>query len=283
MTMMHPARRGFLAGTGALGLGLIAGCTEQRETSEAASAKPYEGILGVQLYTVRDLFEKDAKATLEAVAQIGYKDVETAGLFKHKAEDVRAIIDDLGLTSRSGHFRLPALKEGLEADMEAAKILGQDRLYLGWIPEEERTPDGYRALADLFNERGAVAKQQGLKLGYHNHEFEFIEQDGENGYDILLERTDPELVDMEIDFFWVADANVDPLTLFEKAPGRFSSCHIKDRSKDGEMVSVGSGTIDFASILENSEQAGLTRFYVEHDNPEEPLASIAQSFANLVG
>jgi sugar phosphate isomerase/epimerase len=165
--------------------------------------------------------------------------------------------------------------------MEAAKILGQDRLYLGWIPEEERTLDGYRALADLLNERGAIAKQQGLKLGYHNHEFEFIDQDGENGYDILLERTDPELVDMEIDFFWAADAGVDPLTLFENAPGRFSSCHIKDRSEKGEMVSVGEGAIDFSAHLAHTEKAGLTRFYVEHDNPEEPLASIAKSYAFL--
>jgi len=178
MTTIATSRRQFLAATGATGLAtMLAGCA-------------------------------DAKATLEAVASIGFKDVETAGLFEHKAEDVRAIIDDLGMTSRSGHVRLPSLKEGLGADIEAANILGQDRLYLGWIPEEERTLDGYRALADLLNEGGVAAQKQGIKVGYHNHEFEFIDQDGENGYDILLERTDPELVDMELDFYWVADAGM---------------------------------------------------------------------------
>lgn len=282
MTTIATSRRQFLAATGATGLAtMLAGCAGSEEAAAPAAGNPYDGILGVQLYTVRDLFEADAKATLEAVASIGFKDVETAGLFEHKAEDVRAIIDDLGMTSRSGHVRLPSLKEGLGADIEAANILGQDRLYLGWIPEEERTLDGYRALADLLNEGGVAAQKQGIKVGYHNHEFEFIDQDGENGYDILLERTDPELVDMELDFYWVADAGLDPLMVFKKAPGRFSSCHIKDRAGPGEMASVGSGTIDFASILTNSEMAGLTRFYVEHDNPENPLASIEASYKHL--
>ena len=280
MTQIKANRRQFLAGTGTAGLGLVAGCTV-RDQPEPSGKMPYDGVLGVQLYTVRDLFEKDAKATLEAIAQMGYKDVETAGLFAHEAAEIRVILDDLDLVSRSGHFRLPDLKEGLEGDMEAANVLGQDRLYLGWIPEEERTLDGYRALADLLNERGAAAKTRGLKLGYHNHEFEFIDQDGENGYDILLERTDPALVDMEIDFFWAAEAGVDPAALFEKAPGRFSSCHIKDRSAGGDMVSVGDGEIDFPAHFAQTEKAGLTRFYVEHDNPEDPLASIAKSFAYL--
>ncbi len=280
MTQINATRRQFLEATGIAGLAMVAGCAAPDE-SEPAIANPYDGILGVQLYTVRDLFEQDARATLEAIAQIGFKDVETAGLFEHKAEDVRATLDDLGLTSRSGHVRLPALRDGLESDMEAAKILGQDRLYLGWIPEEERTLDGYRALADLLNERGATAAEQGIKLGYHNHDFEFFDQDGETGYDILLDRTDPTLVDMEIDFFWVADAGVDPLALFDKAARRFSACHLKDRSAAGDMVAVGDGLIDFPTLLKQHEKAGITRFYVEHDNPEDPLASIAKSFAHL--
>lgn len=281
MSMIHTGRREFLLGASSVGLTLATGCAGQPEGPAAMTHRPYDGILGVQLYTVRELFETDPKATLEAIAKIGYKDVETAGLFEHRAADIRAIMDDLGITSRSGHVRLPALREGLATDMEAASELRQDRLYLGWIPEEERTLDGYRALADLLNERGAAAKQQGLKLGYHNHEFEFIDQDGVNGYDILLERTDPELVDMEIDFFWVAEAGVDPIALFEKAPGRFSSCHIKDRSATGEMVSVGDGSIDFSTYMKEAEKAGLKRYYVEHDNPENPLASIEKSLTYL--
>ncbi len=278
-------RRHFMLGAGALSLGLAAGCSpaDVAEGENKSIVPPvYGDVLGVQLYTVRDLFEADAQATLKALAEIGVKDCETAGLFDHKAGDVRAMMDDLGLISRSGHVRLPALREGLSTDLEIAGTLGQDKLYLGWIPEEERTPDGYRALADLLNERGEQTKKAGVMLGYHNHEFEFDEVDGEAGYDILLERTQADLVTMELDFFWAAEANVDPIALFEKAPGRFTSCHIKDRARDGEMVSVGDGVIAFKDILPAAAQAGIERFYVEHDNPADPLVSIGRSFTHLL-
>jgi len=281
--MIRTDRRAFLAGTSVASIAALAGCTGGAESEPEATGLPsYTDLLGVQLYTVRDLFERDACGTLEALAEIGVKDCETAGLFDHKAADVRAIMTDLDLVSRSGHVRLPELRESFGMMLEDAETLGQSNLYLGWIPEEERTPDGYRALADLLNERGTEAKAAGKIVGYHNHEFEFIEQDGEIGYDILLERTDPELVTMELDFFWVADANKDPLEIFKSAPGRFSACHIKDRSAEGEMVSVGDGLIDFKTLLPLAEEAGIERFYVEHDNPEDPLASVGRGFAHLL-
>lgn len=280
-------RRAFLAGTSLAALGLVSGCgagaQAVQEASGAENAPGYAALLGVQLYTVRDLFKADPRATLQAILEIGFKDCETAGLFDHRAADIRAIMDDLGLVSRSAHIRLPWLQDGFASTLEDAATLGQDRLYLGWIPEEERTPDRYRALADLLNERGDEAKSAGMMAGYHNHEFEFIDQDGTTGYDILLERTDPALVTMELDFFWVAEAGVDPLALFAKAPGRFSSCHIKDRSEAGEMVSVGDGVTDFKALLPLAGEAGIERFYVEHDNPEDPLASIGRGFAHLTG
>ncbi|KEO89863.1 hypothetical protein EH31_11970 [Erythrobacter longus] len=242
-------------------------------------------MLGAQLYTVRTLFEADARGTLEALAKIGIKDCETAGLFEHSAADIRAIMDDNGLISRSGHVRLEALRDdaAFGANLDEAATLGQDRLYLGWIPEEERTTDKYRALAELLNRRGAEAKSAGIMIGYHNHEFEFIEQGDTTGYDILLRQTDPELVTMELDFFWVADAGKDPLEILESAPGRFTSCHIKDRDQAGEMVSVGDGTIDFKTLLPLAQAAGVERFYIEHDNPEDPLASVGRSYAHLTG
>ncbi|WP_298468580.1 sugar phosphate isomerase/epimerase [uncultured Erythrobacter sp.] len=283
--MIRTDRRTFVAGTSFASMAALAGCTGAGETApeEAAAAPSYTELLGVQLYTVRDLFERDARGTLEALAEIGVKDCETAGLFEHKAADIRAIMSDLGLVSRSAHIRLPELQDGIGPSLEDADILGQSNLYLGWIPEEERTPDRYRALADLLNERGGEAKAAGKMIGYHNHEFEFIEQDGTTGYDILLERTDPELVTMELDFFWVAEAGKDPLAIFESAPGRFTSCHIKDRNEAGEMVSVGDGVIDFKTLLPIAEKAGIERFYVEHDNPEDPLISVGRGFTHLTG
>ena len=282
--MIRTDRRAFLAGTSVASLAALAGCSgaTEAEPDNTAELPNYTKLLGVQLYTVRELFERDARGTLEALAEIGVKDCETAGLFDHNAADIRAIMADLGLVSRSAHIRLPELQDSFGTALDNAATLDQSNLYLGWIPEEERTPDKYRALADLLNERGAEAKAAGKMVGYHNHEFEFVEQDGTTGYDILLERTDPELVTMELDFYWVAEAGKDPLEIFKRAPGRFTSCHVKDRSADGKMVSVGDGVIDFKTLLPLAEEAGIERFYVEHDNPEDPLTSIGRGFAHLM-
>ena len=280
--MIKPNRRAFLAGSSLASIGLLAGCAPSGKIDDAAtSAASYTDMLGVQLYTVRSLFETDPQATLAALAEIGFKDLETAGLFDHKASDIKLMMDDLGLVSRSSHVRLPWLREDMGKVIEDATALGQSKLYLGWIPDEERTPDRYRALADLLNSTGEQAKAAGMMMGYHNHEFEFIEQDGTTGYDILLERTDPELVTMELDFFWAAEAGKDPLEIFKSAPGRFSSVHIKDRTTSGEMVAVGDGAIDFKTLLPLAQEAGVERFYVEHDEPEDPLVSVGRSYTYL--
>ena len=282
--IIQPTRRSFVAGASLASLALMTGCTPGSTGEERAGPAPsYTALLGAQLYTVRALFEADPRATLEALAEIGIKDVETAGLFEHSAADIRAMMDDLGLVSRSGHIRLPSLRENFAATIEVAAALGQDRLYLGWIPEEERSADRYRALADLLNEKGEEAKAADMMVGYHNHEFEFLETEGTTGYDILLSRTDPELVTMELDFYWVADAGENPLEILARAPGRFSSVHIKDRTADGEMTSVGDGTIDFKTLLPLAEEAGVERFYLEHDNPKDPLVSLGRGYAHLTG
>jgi sugar phosphate isomerase/epimerase len=284
--ILLPNRRAFLAGASMTSLGLLAGCSGQSDqTSEAISAKTpgYLSLLGVQLYTVRDLFEADARGTLEALAQIGIKDCETAGLFEYSAADIRAIMDDNGLISRSGHVRLEWLRDdaAFGRALEDAATLGQDRLYLGWIPEEERAIEKYRTLAELLNKRGEEAKAAGMKVGYHNHDFEFIEEDGTTGYDILLGETDPELVTMELDVYWVAHAKLDPSAVLQATPNRFSALHLKDRAENGDMASVGDGTIDFANVLPLAESLGVERFYIEHDNPEEPLVSVGRSYAHL--
>ncbi|WP_438729283.1 sugar phosphate isomerase/epimerase family protein [Parasphingorhabdus sp. DH2-15] len=277
-----PDRRTILAGAISGGAVLMSGCSmDKKDSQQEENVVPYTGKLGVQLYTVRALFEKDYQATLKALADIGIKDCETAGFFAHKPTDVRKAMDDLGLISNSGHVQLADMREDFDGVLELAEIMGQRNLFLPWIAEEERTLDGYRAIADLLNERGEQAKKAGMTVGYHNHEFEFLDQDGSNGYDILLERTEPSLVSMEIDLFWLRKASVDPFTLFDKAPGRFIACHIKDMDSSGNMVDVGSGEIDFSAIFNKAAQAGLEYFYIEHDDTQTPIASVGRSYEHL--
>lgn len=239
-------------------------------------------ILGVQLYTLRDLFKADFRSTLKAVADIGYKDLEFAGFFDHKPSEVKAYMEDLGLVSNSSHVQLDDLRNNFSSLIQTAQTMGQTKLIIPWLRPEERTKEGYIQLAALMNARGKMAKAEGMLLAYHNHEFEFgTLDDGRTGYHILLNETDPEHVGMEIDFFWAHKADIDSLSLMNKHAGRFVSCHIKDATNSGEMVAVGEGVIDFDRLLPAAMKQGMQHFYVEHDNPADALVSIRESFQNL--
>ncbi len=275
-------RRDVLKG-GLLGsIGLLAACNGVAPTPEtAAKTSPYTGKLGIQLYTFREQFEQDYDGVLTTLAQIGYKDLEFAGYYDHDAAAIKARMDDLGLVSNSTHVQLADMQDNFDAVIERAALMGQTKLIIPWLAPEDRNLDRYKAIADLLNERAGPAKEAGMIVGYHNHEFEFETIDGEVPYDILLERTEADAVTMELDFFWAHKANVDPLELFAKAPGRFSACHIKDASKDGEMVNIGDGVIDFSAILAESETAGLECFYVENDDTKDAEGFAKASFAYL--
>jgi sugar phosphate isomerase/epimerase len=140
------------------------------------------------------------------------------------------------------------------------------------------------AVADDFNAAGEAAQAMGLGFGYHNHAWEFESlSDGTTPYDLLLERCDPSLVSMQMDIFWAVHAGADPLQYFGAYPGRFTSVHVKDRTADGEMVAVGTGVIDFETIMARADQAGIEHYFVEHDNPVDPLEDVRISFATLHG
>ena len=173
---------------------------------------------------------------------------------------------------------------GLEQTLEAAAVLGHRWLVLPWIPAGQRTPDGYRAVAERLNVAGATARTAGMRVAYHNHAFEFetLEAPGRpTGYALLLDHLDSAVVDMEIDFHWTAAGGADPAALFAAHPGRFVLCHLKDRDARGRMTDVGDGDIDWDSLLGLSTQAGLVHFFVEHDNPADPLDSIRNSWRYL--
>lgn len=240
--------------------------------------------IGLQLYTVRTLMAEDVESTLEMVAGVGYHEVEFAGYFDRPPAALRATLDDLGLTAPATHVGLGPLRNRLPEILDEAATLGHRYVVLPSLPVRERESlDDYRRLADEMNQFGEACRAVDLQFAYHNHDFEFERIDGEIPFDVLLARTDPELLAIELDLFWIIYGGEDPLAYFDAHPGRFQLCHVKDRAADGAMVDVGSGEIDFAGIFARSEQAGLTHYFVEHDEPGDPEASIRASYRHLSG
>ncbi len=274
-------RRTFVKGAAAAAAGGIYGLRRGGAWAAEAPARGLERI-GVQLYTVRSLMQKDLPGTLEAVAGVGYDEVEFAGYFDHSPQEVRAVLERVGLEAPSTHVAIDALRQDLAGTIDTVRAVGHRYLVCPWLAPEERVSiELYKGHAALFNKVGKACREAGLRFGYHNHDFEFEPIDGQVPFDVLLDETDPELVEFELDLFWITKGGQDPLRYFERYPGRFTLCHVKDMAEDGQMVDVGAGRIDFAAIFARAEQAGLKHFFVEHDNPADPLASIAASHAHL--
>lgn len=256
-------------------LGRVAGLGSTDRPSARPSVRP----LGIQLYTLRDLLKDDFEGTIAALAQIGYQEVEFAGLYGRAAGDVRKVLDRHKLKAPSGHYGIPAITDTLEQTIAEAKTLGHRYVVVPWLPEEVRNPDGYARSADTFNEAGERLRKAGLTLGYHNHWFEFDALEGGRcGYDILLDRTRRELVVMELDLFWIRKGGRDALSYFANHPGRFRMVHVKDMAADGAMVDVGQGAMDWPTLLEAAKRAGVEHRFVEHDEAKDPLAFARSSF-----
>ncbi len=238
--------------------------------------------IGLQLYTVRHQMEKDLEGTIARVAATGYREVEFAGYFGKSPRDVRALLDHHGLSSPSSHVSLAP--DQWRAALDAAPVVGHRYLVIAWIPAEERhTLDDYKRWAERLNRAATEAKAAGLQFAYHNHDFEFVPLDGKLPYDVLLTETDPKLVQLEMDLYWIVKGGQDPLAYFARWPGRFPMVHVKDSAgpPDHKMAAVGAGKIDFRKIFVQSDQAGIRHYFVEHDNPDDPFASIRASYDYL--
>jgi sugar phosphate isomerase/epimerase len=270
-------RRSFVKLAAGAALGGVWGA-ERALRAEAASQGRSLGKIGVQLYSVRGLMETDFAGTLEAVAAAGYDQVEFAGYYGHAADDVRSILDHVGLEAPAAHVGIDFLRSDLATVLDTARTVGHRYVIAPWLPPEARgSIAGYRELARFLNETGAACREAGLAFGWHNHDFELASVDGEVPLDVLLGETDPALVDFEMDLYWIVKGGGDPLAYFTAHPGRFKLCHVKDMTADGEMVDVGAGSLDFGAIFAQSKQAGLEFYFVEHDEPADPLASIRAS------
>jgi sugar phosphate isomerase/epimerase len=248
--------------------------------------------LGLQLYTVRTEMAKDFEGTLAKVAAAGYREVEFAGYFDKNPKEVRTILDRHKLTAPSAHIDYPTVESKLDGAIDTARAIGHRFLVNPWIDEEMRKqPDVWTRIAATFNKAGDTCRKAGIQFAYHNHHFEFVPVNGVAPIDLLLKECDPNLVKIELDLCWITVARQDPLTYFERYPGRFPLVHVKGlkRIPDGpppvafdqaipNITDVGSyDIVNWKQIFAKSSQAGIRHYFVEHDQPASPFDSIRAS------
>jgi len=305
---MKVNRRNFLRQTGLIAATpLIASelwsCTPSSKTEEKSSdstatssiiSEPSVKEFGLQLWTVKEDLAKDTKGVLKSLASYGYKQIESfqgdKGVFwGMTAKDFKSYMDELGMTIVSTHCN-PDYTMKKETEKEFGKLvddaasIGMKYLinpFLGSL----KTADEWKKAAEGLNRQGEMAAKAGLKVGYHNHHFEFKKfADGTCPEQILLEGTDPKLVDFELDLYWVVKAGEDPEAWFSKYKERFRLCHIKDLYKEDKMKEleakekptddfwpiggstiVGTGRIDFPKILSSAKANGMQYYIVEQE------------------
>ena len=274
--------------------------------------------IGLQLWSIAKNIEQDVEGSMQMIASIGYKEVELfgpypfstekdkaswnaitkmvgfsqSGYFNHSAKQFKALLDARGLSTPAMHVGLDTLRNRMEEAAESAQILGQQYAGIAGIPEEERkTLDDYKRMADEFNVIGENARKHGLKFYYHNHGYGLKEMEGKIPFDIILERTDPALVFLEMDIFWTTAGGADPVKYLDQYPGRYKLVHVKDMKERKEfagdggnpqqwielfpyITDAGSGVLDLKTILAHAKKSGVEHFIIENDvitNPKDSL------------
>lgn len=290
--MLHLDRRSLLAA----GLAMTA--------TGAGAAAPFftrnRLPIGIQLYTLGPDAAKDLDGTLAAVRKIGYRSVELAGMYGRTAAQFRAALDRAGLVCTSAHIQARGAEGSFEGDL--GKLAG-DLTTLGvktavmpspYLSDARiaaakgssgvdyfrklmggMTAEDFKANAAYLNRNAAALKKAGIRVGYHNHNFEFAPVGGTTGFEILLDNTDPALVTFEMDIGWVAAAGVDPLALMKKHKGRFTQMHVKDVKADTKAnfdlgmdpAEIGSGKLAWKTLLPTAYANGVREFYVEQEPP----------------
>lgn len=290
----------------------------------ATQTKQLERI-GVGLFTIPKLLDQDFEGTMKLLADIGYKEVELFGPYPFSTpeahegwrpiaaalgmeqtgyygltpQQVKDVLDENGLTSPSMHTDLQTLRQRMPQLAEAAHLLGQHYVILPSIPERERsTLDDYRRFADEFNEIGASAVAEGIRFAYHNHGYGLSELEGQVPFQLILEQTDPALVDMQLDIYWNTAGGGDPLAYLHDYPGRFRLMHIKDMAQRvpvpddmnnpqawmslfQHIADAGDGVLDLPAIIRQGLELGVKHFLLERDLAPNPQETLQKSYAYL--
>jgi len=238
---------------------------------------------GAQLYTVRAAMAQDFEGTLCRVAQIGYREVEFAGLFDRDPLDIRTILIGYNLDAVASHADWRQLRDDPQMAIRDAKSLGARYLVLAWLPPEERqTLAQWRWWAGHLNKIGAISGQKGITLLYHAHDFEYEAIEGVRPIDLLQEQLDPKLVNFEMDIYWTVKGGGDPVTLLRRFPGRYPLVHVKDMQHDYTGIAdIGDGRIDFSSIFAAAGSRDFLHKFVERDDAIAPFETLRRSLQHL--
>ncbi len=292
-------RRNFLKNSGALALGGMA-LSQVSWSNVLPASRP----IGIQLFTFFGQIDNDLTGILKQIADLGYKDLESAfsmkgGYYGLKPKEFAQTAKDLGLGWRSHHVlgtpfvpppdvkipegfsKIKTLKDNYQELVDEAAEGGVKYLVCATI--DIQTGDAVKSSIEILSKAGEACKKAGLTLAYHNHDAEFKIVDGIVPYDLFLSQLHKD-IKMELDLAWVSKAGLDPVELFKKNPGRFPLWHVKDFDKEYKtLMPVGSGVIDFKRIFDNAKLAGLVHPFVEHDMPPNAMESITSSIKYLNG
>ena len=263
---MPQNRRKFLQTTGLLAAGSLLAGNELFAETQGKKLKHF----GIQLWTLRDVIAAAPKATLKDLASYGYTQIESfegaQGIFwgiDHK--DFKKYMVDMCMTIISSHCDID---KNFEKKAEAAGSIGMKYLICPW-KGPQKSIDDFKRIADDFNKKGEICKKNGLRFAYHNHGYSFKELNGQMPQDVMMQNTDPNLVDFEMDIYWVVTGGADPIKYLQKYGDRFRLCHVKDRMKDAKSDDascvVGEGSIDFKSILKVAKKNGVRYFIIEQE------------------
>jgi sugar phosphate isomerase/epimerase len=246
--------------------------------------------ISAQLYTVRDFLKtpEDIAKSLKKVKQIGYNSVQASGVGPIDDREFKNICDAEGLTICATHIAIGDLKNDLDGVIEKHKLWDCKYVGLGSLPKEYRNgAEGYAQFARDASEIGRKLKAAGLQFIYHNHNFEFVKFGGKSGLQIMLENSDPEALDFELDVYWVQAGGADPIEWIHKVKNRMKVVHFKDMTVTDEreirFAPIGEGNMNFAGIIQACEEIGVEWAPVEQDRSydADPFDCLAASYRNL--
>ncbi|MBP3950281.1 sugar phosphate isomerase/epimerase family protein [Bacillus suaedae] len=241
--------------------------------------------IAVQMYTLREESKVDFVGTLKKVAELGFDGVEFAGFEGRTAEEVKALLDEFGLKAASSHISLERLKDNLDEVIADQKTIGSKFIVCPFLAPDQRSEEDYYSHIDFLEKAGKRIKEEGLTLCYHNHEFELeLLSDGRKALEAIFDDTSAELVQTELDIYWLTKAGENPFEWIKRYKGRTPLIHLKDMTTDEEQffAELGTGGIDIEGILQLGEEAGVEWWIVEQDVSRlSPLESIEISMNYL--